>query len=157
MDFSSSYLRIPDSSGLSIESLRQAIRKVERELESDLISSLDSPSISITQHAHQSQNGHHGQHELAKPHAQAHHARTQVLWKDSQLRMALWLNKLPLIKVVSWYPQTTNAHSVSIVRYVSSRRGECMSNWLTRSDPQVFPAQNQGRGLLRRWAEGVLA
>jgi hypothetical protein len=108
---SGSYLPIPDSTGLSIESLRQAIRRVERELESDLISTLDSPSISTTHRT----SAHH---DPAKSIVQSHHVKTKVLWKDSQLRMALWLNKLPLIKVVSWYPETTNAHSVSIVRCV---------------------------------------
>ncbi|KAK1926452.1 putative serine esterase-domain-containing protein [Papiliotrema laurentii] len=121
---------IPSAAGLSIQSLRDAIRRVERELESDLIESMDSPTDEV-HHGHVHHKGH------SRPHAAVY---TKVDLKDSQLRMALWLNKLPIKKYITWYPDVANAHSVSIVR-----------------DPTGFPAHNQGRGLLRRWAQGVLS
>jgi hypothetical protein len=40
----------------------------------------------------------------------------KVFMKDSQLRMAIWLNSLPWKKVLTWYPEITNSHAVIIVR-----------------------------------------
>lgn len=77
---------------------------MERGLESDLISALDSPELELRP-------------SLSQPH-RGSETKVKVLLKDSQLRMALWLNKLPLKKYVTWYPDVANAHSVSIVRYV---------------------------------------
>lgn len=101
---------IPSAAGLSIQSLRDAIRRVERELESDLIESMDSPTDEV-HHGHVHHKGH------SRPHAAVY---TKVDLKDSQLRMALWLNKLPIKKYITWYPDVANAHSVSIVRSVDS-------------------------------------
>lgn len=94
------------ASGLSIQSLRDAIRRVERELESDLISALDSPDLETRPSPHHPHT-HGAEHSVTK---------VKVTLKDSQLRMALWLNKLPLKKYITWYPDVANAHSVSIVR-----------------------------------------
>ena len=76
------------------------IRRVERELEVDMIEALESPSASTRQISYAS--------EGTRP--------SKLVLKDSQLRMALWLNKLPLKKVVTWYPDEGNAHALSIVR-----------------------------------------
>jgi hypothetical protein len=76
------------------------IRRVERELETDMIETLESPSAT----PHRSLNTSEG----AIP--------SKLVLKDSQLRMALWLNKLPLRKVITWYPDEGNAHALSIVR-----------------------------------------
>jgi hypothetical protein len=52
---------------------------------------------------HQSKNGEEG-------------PMLKVYMKDSQLRMAIWLNSLPWKKVLTWYPEITNSHAVIIVR-----------------------------------------
>jgi hypothetical protein len=40
----------------------------------------------------------------------------KVFMKDSQLRMAVWLNSLPWVKILTWYPEITNSHAIIIVR-----------------------------------------
>lgn len=92
------------SSGISVQSLRDMIRRVERELESEMIDTIESTSAS-TNHPPESVSGQGS-------------VKTKLLLTDSQLRMALWLNKLPLKKSVTWYPDEGNAHALSIVRSV---------------------------------------
>ncbi|KAK8846827.1 hypothetical protein IAR55_005915 [Kwoniella newhampshirensis] len=91
---------IPSASGLSIQGLRDAIRRIERELESDLIESADTPDVFT----------------VVKMPIQPQEVTIKVRPKDSQLRMALWLNALPLKKYVTWWPEIANAHATIIVR-----------------------------------------
>ncbi|WWC87004.1 uncharacterized protein L201_001886 [Kwoniella dendrophila CBS 6074] len=128
---------IPHSGGLSIQALREGIRRIERSLEEDIAENfeIDSPSIFKSEH-------HHRQHD------DNHHKRTKenpdsdlkIELKDSQLRMCLWLNKLPIKKTLTWWPEVTNAHAVAIVR-----------------DPKQFPLHERGRGLIKLWAKNTLS
>jgi hypothetical protein len=79
----------PPASGLSVEHLRQIIRRVERDLESPLIE-MDTANVS------------------EQP--------TKLSLSDNQIRMAMWLNKLRAEKVVTWWPDVPNSHAVAIVR-----------------------------------------
>ncbi|WVQ84124.1 hypothetical protein IAT38_006269 [Cryptococcus sp. DSM 104549] len=99
------------------------IRRVERRLESDLIESAESPSITTD----------------TKGSADLQEATIKIKLKDSQLRMALWLNSLPLQKFLTWWPEISNAHATAIVR-----------------DSHLFPVHERGRGLIELWARGVL-
>lgn len=59
----------------------------------------------------------------------------RVHLKDSQLRMAVWLNSLPWKKVLTWYPEISNSHAVIIVRWVRAsmnRHGPDSRDELTR-------------------------
>jgi hypothetical protein len=100
---------IPSALGLSITSLRQVIRRVERSIESDLIDSSDPPDdpvvVSHKKDGHPT-NGTAGNEGPV----------LKVFMKDSQLRMAVWLNHLPWVKVLTWYPEINNSHAVIIVR-----------------------------------------
>nr|WRH23613.1 glucan 1,3-beta-glucosidase [Naematelia aurantialba] len=127
---------IPSASGLSVQGLREAIRRVERSIESDLIATMDTPDRR-TMHV--------------SPPVHSQEVTLKVRLSDSQLRMALWLNALPLVKFVSWYPDVTNSHAVSIVRWVRNAGARTDPR-----DPIPFPAHLRGRGLLKRWARGVL-
>ncbi|WVN89199.1 uncharacterized protein L203_104416 [Cryptococcus depauperatus CBS 7841] len=89
------------ASGLSIQKLREIIRHIERELESDLIQNAEGPSF-----------------ETIKTKVTPQEVTIKVQLKDSQLRMAYWLNTLPLRKYLSWWPEVANAHATAIVRYV---------------------------------------
>jgi len=100
---------IPSALGLSITSLRQVIRRVERSIESDLIDSSDPPDDPIQVFQKKEQNLTDSPEEDAGP-------ALKVFMKDSQLRMAIWLNNLPWVKVLTWYPEITNSHAVIIVR-----------------------------------------
>jgi len=100
---------IPSPLGLSITSLRQVIRRVERSIESDLIDSSDPPDDPI-QVFHKREG--HLNNGMTKNEGPA----LKVFMKDSQLRMAIWLNNLPWVKVLTWYPEITNSHAVIIVR-----------------------------------------
>lgn len=40
----------------------------------------------------------------------------RVHLKDSQLKMAVWLNSLAWKKTLTWYPDIANSHAVIIVR-----------------------------------------
>ncbi|WVW78563.1 hypothetical protein I302_100519 [Kwoniella bestiolae CBS 10118] len=99
---SSSSSQVPSSGGLSIQALRDGIRRIERSLESDLVENqelLDSPAL------------HH------RPrHGVADEGDLKVILKDSQMRMCYWLNQLPLEKYLTWWPEITNAHATAIVR-----------------------------------------
>nr|ODN96630.1 lipid particle protein [Cryptococcus depauperatus CBS 7855] len=110
------------ASGLSIQKLREIIRHIERELESDLIQNAEGPSF-----------------ETIKTKVPPQEVTIKVQLKDSQLRMAYWLNTLPLRKYLSWWPEVANAHATAIVR-----------------DPHLFPAHERGRGMLKLWAKVVL-
>ncbi|KAK4686579.1 hypothetical protein P7C73_g3539, partial [Tremellales sp. Uapishka_1] len=90
---------IPSASGLSVEHLRQSIRALERRIESPLID-LDSPDASFF-------------HQPTASRSSA--ASGGLLLTETQLRIAKWLNSLPLKKYVSWYPHTANAHAVAVV------------------------------------------
>jgi len=100
---------IPSPLGLSITSLRQVIRRVERSIESDLIDSSDPPDDPIQ--VVQKKEGH-----LTNGSTKNEGPTLKVFMKDSQLRMAIWLNNLPWVKVLTWYPEITNSHAVIIVR-----------------------------------------
>jgi hypothetical protein len=99
---------IPSALGLSITSLRQVIRRVERSIESDLIDSSDPPDDPIQVFQKKEQYGTNGTKDAGPT--------LKVFMKDSQLRMAIWLNNLPWVKVLTWYPEITNSHAVIIVR-----------------------------------------
>lgn len=103
---------IPSALGLSITHLRQVIRRVERSIESDIIDSSDPPDdpiqISHKKDGHPSNGVGDGDGNGGPT--------LKVFLKDSQLRMAIWLNSLPWKKVLTWYPEITNSHAVIIVR-----------------------------------------
>ena len=99
---------IPSALGLSITSLRQVIRRVERSIESDLIDSSDPPDDPIQVFQKKEQYLTNGTND-AEP-------ALKVFMKDSQLRMAIWLNNLRWVKVLTWYPEINNSHAVIIVR-----------------------------------------
>ncbi|WVF69924.1 hypothetical protein IAT40_004708 [Kwoniella sp. CBS 6097] len=127
---------IPSSSGLSIQSLREGIRRIERNIESDLIGSVDIDTpyqLHQVHHHHLHKNGH----ELGQRHNDGVDLRIEL--KDSQLRMCMWLNALPIKKYLTWWPEVNNAHATAIVR-----------------DPHQFPAHERGRGLLKLWAKNTL-
>jgi hypothetical protein len=76
-------------------------------MESDLIESADAPDRRLA----------------SPPAADAPlEVSTKVLLSDSQLRMALWLNALPLRKHTTWFPEVANSHAVIIVRLVQRKR-----------------------------------
>ncbi|WVQ97967.1 hypothetical protein IAU59_005087 [Kwoniella sp. CBS 9459] len=148
---------IPSSSGLSIQSLREGIRRIERNIESDLIGSVD---IDTPYQLHYQQSPSHQHHqgsdyslEGKRPQSTGSGNKSQSLsmssgssevelrieLKDSQLRMCMWLNALPIKKYITWWPEVNNAHATAIVR-----------------DPHQFPAHERGRGLLRLWARNTL-
>nr|KIR83289.1 lipid particle protein [Cryptococcus tetragattii IND107] len=86
-------------SGLSIQHLRAAIRHIERNLESEIIESIDGPALDI--------------YDNNTPLDQV---VIKVQLKECQFRMALWLNQLPFKKYLTWWPEVTNAHATAIVR-----------------------------------------
>ncbi|KAL7418562.1 hypothetical protein Q5752_007020 [Cryptotrichosporon argae] len=85
------------SSGISVDSLREAIMRVERSLEQPMI--LEADSNELTPLRGSSQDG-----------------DVQVLMTDSQLRMCVWLNNLHIKKYVAWFPEVANSHAVIVVR-----------------------------------------
>jgi hypothetical protein len=85
------------------------IRRVERSIESDLIDSSDPPDDPIQ--VFQKEEKH-----LTNGRAGSEGPALKVFMKDSQLRMAIWLNNLPWVKVLTWYPEINNSHAVIIVR-----------------------------------------
>ncbi|WWC67845.1 uncharacterized protein I206_101762 [Kwoniella pini CBS 10737] len=125
---------IPHSGGLSIQALREGIRRIERSLESDLVENvnveigIDSPSIFKSSILNDNHNSYKNEESDLK-----------VELKDSQLRMCLWLNQLPTKKILTWWPEINNAHATAIVR-----------------DPKQFPAHERGRGLIKLWARNTL-
>ncbi|AAW43063.2 hypothetical protein CNBD5510 [Cryptococcus deneoformans B-3501A] len=110
------------ASGLSIQHLRDTIRRIERNIESEFIENADGPSLDI--------------YNKTTPLQQV---VVKVQLKDSQLRMALWLNQLPFKKYFTWWPEITNAHATAIVR-----------------DAHLFPQHERGRGMLKFWAKVML-
>ena len=82
------------SSGLSVQRLSDAIRRIERSIESEMIDATD----------------------METPHTKENDATVKVRLSDSQKRMALWLNALPIKKHVTWFPDVANSHAVIIVR-----------------------------------------
>ena len=93
--------------GLSVQHLSSIIRRVEHELETDLL-----------------EVGESGEDEETKvtngvPNHTPHGSTIQVRLKESQLRMAGWLNSLPLEKHIAWFPSVSNSHAVIIVRSVN--------------------------------------
>lgn len=109
--------------GLSVTALRQAIRRVERSIESELIDSEDDPLI----HDLRSDQSRQRTSVLSKEAAQSGSSTPvggdgsddgglKVYLKDSQLRMAVWLNSLSWKKTLTWYPDVSNSHAIIIVR-----------------------------------------
>lgn len=98
---------VASASGLSVEHLRQAIRRIERSIESPLIESADAPErvplVGVEDEGDKVEN---------------HQAIVKLRLSDAQTRMASCLNRLPVKKYVTWYPEVTNSHSVIVVRYV---------------------------------------
>ena len=92
------------ASGLSIEHVRQAIRRLEKNIETPLIESTDSKERRPLLR------------ETVKDGEDTAPSKVQLRLSDSQLRMAAWLNTLNVTKYVTWYPEVSNAHSVIVVR-----------------------------------------
>lgn len=90
------------ASGLSIQHLRDTVRRIERNIESEFIENADGPSLDIYNNSTPLQQ-----------------VVIKAQLKDSQLRMALWLNQLPFKKYLTWWPEITNAHATAIVRCVN--------------------------------------
>ncbi|WRT64856.1 uncharacterized protein IL334_001792 [Kwoniella shivajii] len=131
-----SHSPVPSSGGLSIQALRDGIRRIERSLENDLVETVeDSPSLFKVDHHHLQ----HGTANSLDDHEVGGDDDLQVQLKDSQLRMCLWLNQLPLKKHLAFWPEISNAHATAIVR-----------------DPIQFPAHERGRGLIKLWASNTL-
>ncbi|GFZ49245.1 LOW QUALITY PROTEIN: hypothetical protein JCM24511_06995 [Saitozyma sp. JCM 24511] len=107
----------------------RTLRRVEEELEVDF---LEEPDYDEDEYDDGSNVG------SAAP-TTPHVVTTRVHLKPSQLRMASWLNSLPLEKYLTWFPDVANTHSLIVVR-----------------DPLRFPVQLRGRGVLMKWARGVL-
>ncbi|OCF58917.1 lipid particle protein [Kwoniella mangroviensis CBS 10435] len=129
----SSSSQVPSSSGLSIQALRDGIRRIERSLESDLVENqelLDSPAL----HSHYPIGD-----GIAKDRGGESGTDLKIILKDSQMRMCYWLNQLPLEKYLTWWPEITNAHATAIVR-----------------DSHKFPVHERGRGLIKLWARNLL-
>jgi len=82
---------------------------VERSIESDIIDSSDPPDDPIQVFNKKEKHLTNSTTEDTGP-------ALKVFMKDSQLRMAIWLNNLPWVKVLTWYPEITNSHAVIIVR-----------------------------------------
>lgn len=114
--------------GLSVTALRQAIRRVERSIESEMIDSADDPVFRdplVRQQKSQSDNR---QKEKGSPGTGSSSPLTgdngsggddgglRVFLKESQIRMAVWLNSLSWKKTLTWYPEISNSHAVIIVR-----------------------------------------
>lgn len=128
---------IPSPMGLSVSGLRQAIRRVERSIESEMIDSADGPHIrdqfSSTPSRRKTSpdpvtstdvigiDQRHGSGSMDD-------GGLRVYLKDSQLRMAVWLNSLPWKKTLTWYPDIANSHAVIIVRSAPPR-GERPLRW----------------------------
>ncbi|AFR95193.2 lipid particle protein [Cryptococcus neoformans] len=110
------------ASGLSIQHLRDTVRRIERNIESEFIENADGPSLDIYNNSTPLQQ-----------------VVIKAQLKDSQLRMALWLNQLPFKKYLTWWPEITNAHATAIVR-----------------DAHLFPQHERGRGMLKFWAKVML-
>jgi hypothetical protein len=97
---------IPSASGLSVQGLREAIRRVERGIEADLLYAGDAPMMDAESTP-----------LFAKStSSEPYEAASRLRLSDSQLRMAQWLNALPISKYVTWYPEVPNSHAVIIVR-----------------------------------------
>ncbi|EIW68769.1 hypothetical protein TREMEDRAFT_31933 [Tremella mesenterica DSM 1558] len=114
-------------SGLSIEHLRNIVRRVERSIESELIDVAEDDIPSTSVHPFQPKRDEIRENEV------------KVKFKDSQIRMINWLNSLPLKKYVTWFSQVGNSHAVIVVR-----------------DPTRFPIHELGRPILRIWAKGII-
>ncbi|ODO09056.1 hypothetical protein I350_02655 [Cryptococcus amylolentus CBS 6273] len=125
---------IPSSHGLSIQHLRELIRRVEHSLEADIIQSSSGPSLSPTEVKEMEA-------ELRKVRevGDEGEASVQVILKESQARMCVWLNRLGLDKYLVWWPEISNAHATVVVR-----------------DLDIHPAHERGRGMLKFWAQVVL-
>jgi hypothetical protein len=91
------------------------IRSVERSIESKVIDIAESPDIEVDTW-HKKTNGQNAAIRTTEVQEEEDSDRLQVYMKDSQLRMALWLNKLPWMKTLTWYPETSNSHAIIIVR-----------------------------------------
>ena len=92
---------IPSASGLSIESLRDVIKRFERSIEADLMVQEESDG-SIAR--------------LNKPIAVSFPSPSKVRLRPSQMQMIVWLRELPFEKYVTWFPEVANSHAVIIVR-----------------------------------------
>jgi hypothetical protein len=108
---------VHSSSGLSVDILREAIRtirRVEEELEVDF---LEEPDYDEEEYE---QGSNLGSTAPTTPHV----VTTRVHLKPSQLRMASWLNSLPLEKYLTWFPDVANTHSraLAIVTLISGIR-----------------------------------
>lgn len=126
----SSRSSIPSANGLSIDSLRAAIRRVERNLESPLVTvaeGSDYPFRSDRFGAASSTetSGENtplmSQEPLLDQDGDEYEPRAQLRLSESQLRMIDGLNKsIPhAVKIISWFPKTFNSHAAIIVRYVT--------------------------------------
>lgn len=112
--------------GLSVTALRQAIRRVERSIESEMIDSADDsafrePLVRVQQHQQKSPRDHNGTDSPASgpgspSTGNGNDEGLRVFLKDSQIRMAVWLNSLSWKKTLTWYPEISNSHAVIIVR-----------------------------------------
>jgi hypothetical protein len=92
----------PLVSARSVQALRNSIRRLERQVEVGIasvpeIARQTSPNADRRQHAV----------DTTTP---------QLLLKDSQLRMSIWLNRLPIKRYITWFPEVANSHAVIIVR-----------------------------------------
>ena len=94
---------ILSASGLSVQSLRGALRRVERGVEADLLMMDDGESMKSRV-------------SIPSTSIESHHIASKVRLSDSQKRMVIWLNALPITKFVTWYPDVANSHAIIIVR-----------------------------------------
>ncbi|WVQ74062.1 hypothetical protein IAR50_003645 [Cryptococcus sp. DSM 104548] len=125
---------IPSAHGLSIQHLRELIRRVEHSLEADLIQSSSGPSLSPSEVQEME-----AELRRVREEGEKGEASIQVELKESQARMCVWLNGLGFDKYLVWWPEISNAHATAVVR-----------------DLEIYPAHERGRGMLKFWAQAVL-
>ena len=90
---------------------------------------------------------------------------TKLQMTATQLRVAEMLNRgldrAKTRKYLTWFPDVPNAHAAIVVRSVSKRILRVVDDVLiclfVNRDGPLFPEQEIGRGVLRRWADLTLA
>lgn len=89
------------TSGLPVLNLGDDIRRADRDLEAELTTLDPTESTPFA---------------LRSTIPEPMQGSSKVRLIDSQLRMASWLNELPIKKYVTFFPEVANAHATVVVR-----------------------------------------